>query len=176
MLQIRLELSPDGLLAFKTPSADRLESSKAARSVDVNDCSIRLPKSSRKGHPHALRLDTAEVTTAEGSGKGQQEAEKFICSFDSKEQLSIWMEKLNLITKVQPHADFDDSVRMLAEKTITASAQRIKELHTAATGSRNATEGGSQCDGAHWNLECWKCEDYEPRKARSLDALPRSRF
>ena len=76
----RIELSAGGELCFKG------EDGGAVRTVSVKDCTAGRPKSSRKGHPHALRLNVAESET--------RAAGKFVLSMGSAAGLADWLARL----------------------------------------------------------------------------------
>ena len=60
------------------------------RAVNVRGAAAGRPKSARKGHPHALRLDVVE-TEAQAAGK-------FVFSMGSAAELAVWLERLGQFT------------------------------------------------------------------------------
>ena len=80
-LPVCVELSGRGKLCFKSS-----KDGSVVRMASVIDCSAGRPKSARKGHPHALRLDVVE-TEAQAAGK-------FVFSMGSAAELAVWLERL----------------------------------------------------------------------------------
>jgi hypothetical protein len=110
----------DGKLSF-------MKDGKVIRQADVRGCQVRLPKTTRTGHPYAFRLDLSEADT-----RGES---KYIVSVADDTLLQQWMAEL----EQQASPDAEDP-----------STEGTTEINPSADIAAGASAGAACAE--HWPL------------------------
>ena len=95
--RIWIDLQSDGVLNLRTD-----EGAGPTRCINSFACTVASPKSSRKGHPHAFRLDLQQKDRALAKADAKTTVTKFIFSVESDMLRRQWMEAITGHSKMDP--------------------------------------------------------------------------